>query len=214
MRNRGINRLDPSNAFKCLTCITHSMTDMILGGRRMKFASRKQLNQQKKTEKQFDPAKQIHLSKKQMVVVNAIFPKLTASMSCMSVARPGRLELPTLCLEGRCSIQLSYGRLTDSKTFAARRTTVCYVTAPELCQNYLPLALDGDTKLGISFARPQCKLGCSWAARDAERLLDAGRWAFTDIVICLTQALTGSRNWGFFPREESQGAPPWKTKGI
>src|SRR5882724_369212 len=26
------------------------------------------------------------------------------------VARPGRLELPTLCLEGRCSIQLSYGR--------------------------------------------------------------------------------------------------------
>jgi hypothetical protein len=26
------------------------------------------------------------------------------------VARPGRLELPTLCLEGRRSIQLSYGR--------------------------------------------------------------------------------------------------------
>src|SRR2546429_5916833 len=28
------------------------------------------------------------------------------------VARPGRLELPTLCLEGRRSIQLSYGRTT------------------------------------------------------------------------------------------------------
>ena len=27
------------------------------------------------------------------------------------VARPGRLELPTLCLEGRRSIQLSYGRV-------------------------------------------------------------------------------------------------------
>ena len=27
------------------------------------------------------------------------------------VARPGRLELPTLCLEGRRSIQLSYGRI-------------------------------------------------------------------------------------------------------
>src|SRR5579863_703941 len=27
------------------------------------------------------------------------------------MARPGRLELPTLCLEGRRSIQLSYGRL-------------------------------------------------------------------------------------------------------
>src|SRR5262249_14380287 len=26
------------------------------------------------------------------------------------MARPGRFELPTLCLEGRCSIQLSYGR--------------------------------------------------------------------------------------------------------
>jgi hypothetical protein len=27
------------------------------------------------------------------------------------MARPGRLELPTLCLEGRRSIQLSYGRI-------------------------------------------------------------------------------------------------------
>jgi hypothetical protein len=25
--------------------------------------------------------------------------------------RPERLELPTLCSEGRCSIQLSYGRV-------------------------------------------------------------------------------------------------------
>ena len=38
------------------------------------------------------------------------------------MARPGRLELPTLCLEGRRSIQLSYGRnRIDSKTFALRR---------------------------------------------------------------------------------------------
>jgi hypothetical protein len=28
----------------------------------------------------------------------------------MEVVRPERLELPTLCSEGRCSIQLSYGR--------------------------------------------------------------------------------------------------------
>jgi hypothetical protein len=32
------------------------------------------------------------------------------------VARPGRLELPTLCLEGRCSIQLSYGRIKTKIT--------------------------------------------------------------------------------------------------
>ena len=30
------------------------------------------------------------------------------------VARPGRLELPTLCFEGRRSIQLSYGRTVQS----------------------------------------------------------------------------------------------------
>ena len=31
-------------------------------------------------------------------------------MSGFRVARPERFELPTLCFEGRCSIQLSYGR--------------------------------------------------------------------------------------------------------
>jgi len=35
----------------------------------MKFASRKQLNQQKKAEKQFSPATPAHLSKKQMIGV-------------------------------------------------------------------------------------------------------------------------------------------------
>jgi hypothetical protein len=42
------------------------------------------------------------------------------------MARPGRLELPTLCLEGRRSIQLSYGRVvnSDSKTFRFRSNTV------------------------------------------------------------------------------------------
>jgi hypothetical protein len=29
-----------------------------------------------------------------------------------AMVRPERLELPTLCSEGRCSIQLSYGRTT------------------------------------------------------------------------------------------------------
>jgi hypothetical protein len=38
------------------------------------------------------------------------------------MARPARLELATLCLEGRRSIQLSYGPISyaDSKPFTAR----------------------------------------------------------------------------------------------
>src|SRR6266446_1779765 len=45
---------------------------MILDGRKMKFASRKQLNQQKKAKKQSNPVMLVHLSKKQMVGVNAV----------------------------------------------------------------------------------------------------------------------------------------------
>src|SRR6266851_7528429 len=49
------------------------------------------------------------------------------------MARPGRLELPTLCLEGRCSIRLSYGRsrLIDSKPFVLRVET--FLGALTLC---------------------------------------------------------------------------------
>ena len=81
---------------------------MILDGRKMKFASRKRLNQQTKAEKQFSPAMPIHLSKKQMVGQKSFLTQI------IEMARPGRLELPTLCLEGRRSIQLSYGRTVQS----------------------------------------------------------------------------------------------------
>ncbi len=37
------------------------------------------------------------------------------------------LEVLFSLLEGRRSIQLSYGRLTDSKRFAAPKTIICYV---------------------------------------------------------------------------------------
>ena len=47
-----------------------------------------------------------------------------------NMARPEGFEPPTLCLEGRRSFQLSYGRFVDSKTFAARETTFCYVFTP------------------------------------------------------------------------------------
>jgi hypothetical protein len=42
------------------------------------------------------------------------------------VARPEGFEPPTLCLEGRRSIHLSYGRVchSDSKAFAPRASTV------------------------------------------------------------------------------------------
>ena len=36
---------------------------------------------------------------------------LTVLMRVLKMARPERFELPTLCFEGRCSIQLSYGRI-------------------------------------------------------------------------------------------------------
>ena len=44
----------------------------------------------------------------------------------IEMARPGRFELPTLCLEGRRSIQLSYGRISciDSKSFIGRDDTI------------------------------------------------------------------------------------------
>jgi hypothetical protein len=48
---------------------------MILDRRKMKFASRKQLNQQKKAEKQFTLAMPAHLSIKQMVGVNGVLSK-------------------------------------------------------------------------------------------------------------------------------------------
>src|SRR5438445_13315009 len=50
------------------------------------------------------------------------------------VARPGRLELPTLCLEGRRSIQLSYGRTSciDFKSFSGRYNTI--LAASSLCR--------------------------------------------------------------------------------
>ena len=42
------------------------------------------------------------------------------------MARPEGFEPPTLCLEGRCTIQLCYGRVgyIDSKSFIADNDTI------------------------------------------------------------------------------------------
>ena len=42
-----------------------------------------------------------------------------------TMVRPERLELPTLCSEGRCSIRLSYGRVTSILRQCGRRRTEC-----------------------------------------------------------------------------------------
>src|SRR5260370_17594810 len=47
-------------------------------------------------------------------------------MGSRSLARPEGIELPTVCLEGRRSIRLSYGRAgcNDSKSFIAGNDTI------------------------------------------------------------------------------------------
>ena len=59
----------------------------------------------------------------------ASLDRVTRSL-LLGMARPGRFELPTLCLEGRRSIQLSYGRFFDFKRFAALGLVICYVLTP------------------------------------------------------------------------------------
>jgi hypothetical protein len=91
---------------------------MVLDGRKMKFASRKRLNQQKKAETQFCPTMPIHVSKKQLVGTNAFTHK---SLKRKTLVRAAGFEPATSRLEGRRSFQLSYGRVchSDSKTLEA-----------------------------------------------------------------------------------------------
>src|SRR6266550_5395266 len=55
-----------------------------------------------------------------------------------NLARPPRLERGTLCLEGRCSIQLSYGRLVREDTHGGKGAQVPQSST--------------DPKIGIIFA--------------------------------------------------------------
>ena len=71
------------------------------------------------------------------------------------VARPGRLELPTLCLEGRRSIQLSYGRVVEAKRPAAGEKPFWFDFTPYRVRT-VPKLSGSDTgcvtKPGISLA--------------------------------------------------------------
>ena len=62
---------------------------------------------------------------------------------CQSkVARPGRFELPTLCLEGRRSIQLSYGRTALILGYLRLVRTLFWVNDPLLrWQAFIPDAV-------------------------------------------------------------------------
>src|SRR6266704_4627566 len=65
--------------------------------------------------------------------VGAVFDSF---LEMRKVARPGRFELPTLCLEGRRSIRLSYGRLIHSRGFPAPGTTHLYVNQPVRAESW------------------------------------------------------------------------------
>jgi hypothetical protein len=49
------------------------------------------------------------------------------SFQINEMARPEGFEPPTLCSGGTRSIQLSYGRLFDSRRFPAPRNIICYL---------------------------------------------------------------------------------------
>jgi hypothetical protein len=60
------------------------------------------------------------------------------------MARPEGFEPPTLCLEGRCSIRLSYGRSDyhfHFKPFLDLVSSDLSLTVPELCQNLASASL-------------------------------------------------------------------------
>jgi hypothetical protein len=52
----------------------------------------------------------LFLQRRQVAAAEVLSLEVSGEVSEELLVRPERLELPTLCSEGRCSIQLSYGR--------------------------------------------------------------------------------------------------------
>ena len=83
----------------------------------------------------------------------------TICKSLRRMARPERFELPTLCFEGRCSIQLSYGRVVLNSQCLCGYLKILRTTSmmPVRKNRTIKMGLNGASDLSwrLSFSRVQ-----------------------------------------------------------
>ena len=82
------------------------------------------------------------------------------------VARPGRFELPTLCLEGRRSIQLSYGRILGYSIDSTKvATPIRHPTSSAITEQVGAIGMGGTMNQSQLTLLPQTKLEFQIQAR-------------------------------------------------